>query len=130
MKRDLCKTGVAAFGRKLANEFSNDVTRLALSLGEGVRGRAGVHLTFQNGNRESYNRPHPGLTAKLVLTTVLTPALSSEEREKRSPRFWQIQAADFTTRHPHDGRRHLVKSSPGGEDLGEGGQWHNYFMVV
>ena len=73
MKRDLCKTGVAAFGRKLANEFSNDVTRLALSPGERARVRAGVHLTFQNGNRESYNRSHPGLLPR--------------EKEKCSPRF-------------------------------------------
>ena len=80
MKRDLCKTGVAAFGRKLANEFSNDVTRLALSLGEGVWGGAGVHLTFQNGNRESYNRPHPGLLPR--------------EKEKCSPRFGIADAPD------------------------------------
>ena len=34
----------------------------------------------------------------------------------------QIRAADFTTRCPQDGKRNLVKSSPGGEDLGEGGR--------
>ena len=37
-----------------------------------------------------------------------------------------MRAADFTTRCPQDGKRNLVKSSPGGEDLGEGGQHHKF----
>ena len=60
-------------------------------------------------NNFSFNdRPHPG------------PLLRGEGETLAA--FFQIRAADFTTRCSPDGTRDLVKSSPGGEDLGEGGQ--------
>lgn len=53
-------------------------------------------------------RPHPGLLP--------------EEKEKRPPRFWNVMRRDWPDHHPQNEKRECVKSSPGGEDLGEGGR--------
>ena len=75
------------------DEFSRNAQSCSLSPGERARVRASVNLTFPN--KKSFTaRPHPTRKTKLVLTTVLTPALSSEEREKRSPRFGEAEASD------------------------------------
>jgi len=54
--------------------------------------------------------------------TVLTPALSSKEREKRSLPWWKYPARDGSENRAR--HRNYSPSAPllGGEDTGEGGR--------
>jgi hypothetical protein len=57
---------------------------------------------------------------KLVETTVLTPALSSEEREKTFAVLLKIRAPGFAGQSIKSPRPQLLTPLPGGEDTGEG----------
>jgi len=58
----------------------------------------------------------------IVETPDLTPALSSKERENRSPPFLKIRATGIAGGAGEHPKAVTGKSSPGGEDTGEGGR--------
>jgi len=54
--------------------------------------------------------------------TVLTPALSSEEREKRFQPLWKNQRQDWPDGQPTKQKSWLAVPLPGGEGQAEGGR--------
>jgi hypothetical protein len=78
----------------------------------GERARPGCRFRHRAGNRFQtewfHVLPHPGLLPK--------------EKEKRAPRLWKYSRRDWPDGLPNKLAARRVKSSPGGEETGEGGR--------